>query len=424
MSQEIIHHELFHHYYDDENEEEEQENNDYYLKWNVYDEINYLKFKPSIKIICVPIFDVNGFILFVTQTGNVFLKGELANYKFEKFTKIKELKNIKFAASGEDFIVLIDNENKLFGCGAFLNHFALNKYYKNCSNENNGEFSTKFKEFKFKINENIKSLICGPDIIIIVTENNKILFTGNSLVLNGNSKYTTKFKFIENKLNIKDLKCGYYHSILLDYNGDIYGTGLNENGQLGLQDFTMKLKTFQKLNVNFKVKKIMTTSHGTLLLNNYNEIYGSGYISYNNRKNNMQPMIDFTKINLNIENIYSIKFLTSNKEMTFILVNKTKFYYFVNLVITKLEIKFKKEWKYYFLEKTEDGVYIIGSDFKINRKIYSLSHSFKLILQQALQNKSFTDIEINTMIDQNDNFEIKKRNNIQNNNKSIKKRKF
>ena len=55
---------------------------------------------------------------------------------------------------------------------------------------------------------------------------------------------------------ITKVACGRFHSILLLANGEIWGSGLNKNGQLGLGDgkaFSGNIKTFTKMNIIYTI---------------------------------------------------------------------------------------------------------------------------------------------------------------------------
>ncbi|CCH58261.1 hypothetical protein TBLA_0A04670 [Henningerozyma blattae CBS 6284] len=76
---------------------------------------------------------------------------------------------------------------------------------------------------------------------------------------------------------IKKLNCGGNHTILLDSNGSIYGTGDNNESQLGLPEKV--LAQFNKLQCNVKVKDIACSWTSTLILTEGNEllIMGKGF---------------------------------------------------------------------------------------------------------------------------------------------------
>ncbi|KAL9657529.1 hypothetical protein ABK040_000957 [Willaertia magna] len=241
-------------------------------------------------------------VLMLTTDFQVFLKGEIGEYNYNDFTKLP-FKNIKYIASGELFNLLIDDLNNVFICGELEN--------------------TKYNSFtKFdKIKDDIKFIVSGADVVI-VTKTNKLIICGLLQPFNG-TEFTKVdgLSILENtpkNIEIKDLQIGYYHSVLLDNLGNVYGSGENKNGQLGNTDETT-LKEYTKLNIPFKVKKIATYTEGTLLLSYNNELYGSG-LNHNHQLGMTGSFKDFTKIILN-ENLIIKKLYHSEQNYNIILTN-------------------------------------------------------------------------------------------------------
>ncbi|KAL9656359.1 hypothetical protein ABK040_005125 [Willaertia magna] len=330
------------------------------------------------------------FILLLTDNGHVYFKGELKELKYlDNFTKIESILSIiKYIASGEDFIILIDQFNKIFVYGEFGK-----ENYK------------KFTEIgKIVNNDEIKFISCGADIVIVVTQKNELIIGGCLQAFNGQENIeltntTDGFIKIDNvcqiKSEIKDLQCGYYHTIVLDYNGNIYGSGENMNGQLGLgkSNEDTVLSTLTRLNVPFKVKKIATTPEGTLLLNYHNELYGSGENTATQLGiSDTLNIYEFTKIvidNICVDNNdYNIcvdnnngpliikKLFQSAWSLTVILTENDGFYFtgqntFEGFRKLK-EIKDYKNWKYNYallgIKESNDFVYLFQTNYKINEK--------------------------------------------------------
>jgi len=88
--------------------------------------------------------------------------------------------------------------------------------------------------------------------------------------------------------NIKQVSCGYLYTILLDNSGYVYGCGINGDGQLGLGN-TTQYTTFQKLldlsgqqhlsdpsNAMVNIKQVTCGAYHTILLDNSGYVYGCG----------------------------------------------------------------------------------------------------------------------------------------------------
>ncbi|KAL9655197.1 hypothetical protein ABK040_008972 [Willaertia magna] len=380
---------------------------------------------PSINLICSPSFHRNAFTIIVTHAGDVYLKGCFGESYFHNFTKIKNLSNIKFAGCGENYALFIDDNNKLFGCGIDYGQFG--STIDNVDEDDVAffEMTVDIKQY-LEIKDKIKFIHCSSEITIIVTMDDNILFGGNSIVFNGKCEYVSGYKKLENvpRTDIKDLKCGLFHSILLDYFGNVYGSGKNISGQLGLEDFTIILNSFQKLNIPFKVKQVMPTLNGTLLLNFNNEIYGSGSLYLYD-----PPLTGFVKINLFKDTIYSLKFLSVDDDRIYILLNKNKFYMIdykeigKNNDIKPINVNFTKNWNYYYFELSDSSfLYLIGSDYKINKRYYSNNNEIKKkLLKQLTNNEMNQFVDINILFEEN---ELKRINNYSNECDKIKKRKL
>ncbi|KAL9649601.1 hypothetical protein ABK040_003278 [Willaertia magna] len=236
----------------DENESDKDDEN-----WEKeYQLLQCVKFKPKIKLICSPSFDANNFICFITEIGEVYLKGELEKYNYKEFTKIENISNIIFAGCGEGYVMLIDHENNLFGCGVDYGQSGLNKYNTEHLND-----IKEFTRFNVQIKDKIKFIHCGPDTIIIVTMDNKILFVGNSEVLNGKKEHIYEFKYFENNLpEIKDLQLyliepkqcrGNFHHYYRHYqqnNNDNSNINNNDNNSNNALENVKTIKRFQLFN--------------------------------------------------------------------------------------------------------------------------------------------------------------------------------
>jgi alpha-tubulin suppressor-like RCC1 family protein len=85
-----------------------------------------------------------------------------------------------------------------------------------------------------------------------------------------------KPELINFSLPIKDIKCGNYHTLVLTQDGDVYTSGYNFYGQLGLGHNDSQ-DILRKVVANFKIERIFRCSAHTLLLSTDNELYGSGY---------------------------------------------------------------------------------------------------------------------------------------------------
>ncbi|KAL9646223.1 hypothetical protein ABK040_008096 [Willaertia magna] len=228
-------------------------------------------------------------------------KNELIKLEIDK--KLKS--NIKLLECGFHFTVIVNNINEFF-CSGFLN----SQMYR-----------TTFTKIDITMNEKIKFIRCGFDCFFIITKNNSIYSFGD-VKIGDEGVNLNKYLFIKSfNAEVKDLKCGSVHYMVLDINGNIYGIGKNYYGQLGIGDKKERFK-FSKIKLPFKVKEITCKTYNTIILNEFNEIFISGYVCNIDRK--YEEYISFRKFiielkfkslfyHFNIDNL----FLTTNDEFYF-----------------------------------------------------------------------------------------------------------
>jgi alpha-tubulin suppressor-like RCC1 family protein len=72
-------------------------------------------------------------------------------------------------------------------------------------------------------------------------------------------------------IKIKQISCGYFHSLLLTDDGDVYGMGRNIEGQLGLDDIR-----FQEVPT---ILESYSEDNEIIILENVKKMYSKGNIS-------------------------------------------------------------------------------------------------------------------------------------------------
>ena len=84
--------------------------------------------------------------------------------------------------------------------------------------------------------------------------------------------------------------------MILKNNGEVYATGKNSNGQLGLGGLWHK-KDFTKVNIS-NVKSISCSAVHCMILKNNGEVYGAGHNFFGQLGlgNNTEKIKTFTKI--------------------------------------------------------------------------------------------------------------------------------
>lgn len=94
---------------------------------------------------------------------------------------------------------------------------------------------------KVQSKEKVRLMSCGSNFSIFGTENNELYGVGSNtdgrfgLNWNNGTANPQKIDFSFSKV-VKQISCGYNHTLLLTNEGQVYCTGSNEYGQLGLVD--------------------------------------------------------------------------------------------------------------------------------------------------------------------------------------------
>ncbi|KAL9649381.1 hypothetical protein ABK040_014293 [Willaertia magna] len=243
---------------------------------NINGFLPHIPFQHTIKLMSYD----DSYIVFVTKYNEVYLLEHnnvlsILNSLNEDEDSIEKIFNSTFnithLACNSDSIILINENNELFLKGCFYN-FKCNKMF---------ELIDRMESLKFK---KIKYLRLGSDFLFILTNDNKVYGFGNNYkalginreidsdteensetAIENNTEYEIH-EWIEVPYKAKDISCSDRHSILLDLNGNIYTTGKNNCGQLGLGDEEYR-KEFTKVQLNFKVIKIFADNLMSFIVN-------------------------------------------------------------------------------------------------------------------------------------------------------------
>ncbi|KAL9644737.1 hypothetical protein ABK040_012391 [Willaertia magna] len=223
------------------------------------------------------------FVLLITNNGLLFGYGNNRNGELglgldtqfiDKFTQILNLENkIKILECAYKSNYVVDELNQLYYTGLTYTLF-----------EKEEKKFTFTKVLVDNINEDIKLVRAAHDVIFIITENNLLYVrgrnSGGQLGLGHNNPVYDSF--VKNSslqhIKIKDLKCGDFHSIILDDNGIVYCCGLfletfdDDNNS---DWYTNKFKPLDFL--QSKIKCISATSNHSILYSQNNEIIIFGH---------------------------------------------------------------------------------------------------------------------------------------------------
>ncbi|KAL9648188.1 hypothetical protein ABK040_009192 [Willaertia magna] len=321
------------------------------------------------------------------------------------------LGEIKYIACANNFTIIVNKFHEFYYAG------EINRVYNNYT----------FKKFNPVRNLTTIKFIrtFGSNCFIVTKENliycigynaNGLLGLGSQLI--GNVLNFTKIKdlnFLQGN-EIKDLQTSLQHSIILDFNGNIYGCGNSNHFQMSDQLTSQQsqsdqfLHNFTKINFNTKIKKILCPECATILLDENNELFvvGANFFGRFGLGNLNEPKY-FTKVvmdNINIDKIY----LNYNNCFTLLQDFNNNFYFSgKNIFGIKNEFLKEEEQIVYFtkinLFNDELNIYpllgyfsyFICSDYKIKKYGMYCEEEINYLgiktLQTITQNK-LTDITI------------------------------
>ena len=128
----------------------------------------------------------------------------------------------------------------------------------------------------------------------------------------------------DSQININEIKqiaCGYRHTVILKNDGSVWACGGNAYGQLGLNSTTDK-STFTQVttNINNDVKQIACGNYHTIILKNDGSIWASGDNQYG--QSGLVSVTErntFTQVTTNIYN--DVKQIACGDDQTFIIKN-------------------------------------------------------------------------------------------------------
>ncbi|KAL9642089.1 hypothetical protein ABK040_004136 [Willaertia magna] len=255
----------------------------------------------------------SNFVSFRNEKHEVYYFGPLSNVQKEliedkiEWYKIKK-ENIKIKnlyANYSELIIQLENDEliineyttiitfinigiKFISCGPLSNHYIVV--------DKNGKLHY-FKRAELnetlidttEIKTSIKCIGCSERSNILATIDNKIYVCGDNQ-FNVQCGLTSQFKFtyletpFEKESEIVDIKCGFFHTIVLLKNGSVYTVGYNPLGACNVEN-TATIATFHKLTQHSLFQneffiKIQGSSRGTVLITNKNVAYFIGEVVY------------------------------------------------------------------------------------------------------------------------------------------------
>lgn len=200
--------------------------------------------------------------VFKSTFGSEHYPKEIITYINSLFLSLFEIK----IRSSEFHSIALTSSNEIYGWGS--------NYHGQLGLGHNIEQNT--PQRAPNLISNIKELICGYNHSMALTESNEIYGWGSNyyrqLGFTDNILFNNPQKLSFNIPNLEQIFCGYDHLIALTESGEVYSWGVNHCGQLGLGDnFNQDIP--QKLLSLKKVKQIACGAGYTMALTQSCEIY-------------------------------------------------------------------------------------------------------------------------------------------------------
>ena len=230
----------------------------------------------------------------------------------------KRAENVKSFFRGDGTTWYIDNNNNLYGCGN--NNYNQQGLDVPVKTKYNAHAYTVFALDHYPVWQkrasNAKTVFADREFTFYLDFDGNLYGCGrNNFGQLGST--SSALGFIKRAENVETVKFGYNSTWYLSENGDLYGTGDNYHGQQGSGD-TTNVKTFTKRAEN--VKDFKCSTYVTWYLTKNGELYGCGYNNYGQQgSGDTSDVLVFTK---RAENVKDFKctsaetwYLTKNGEL-------------------------------------------------------------------------------------------------------------
>ena len=186
--------------------------------------------------------------------------------------------DVKQVACGQHHSFILKNDGSVWCCGlSDKGQLGLGITYNSTTTEDT------FTQVTANINNDVKQIACSYYNTFLLKNDGSVWATGyncyGELGL-GDKVYETSFTKVTTNINndVKQIVCGDYHTAIIKNDGSLWSCGLNDGGQLGLNDTTTDRYTFTKVtaNINNDVKQIACGYKHTVILKNDGSIWACG----------------------------------------------------------------------------------------------------------------------------------------------------
>jgi alpha-tubulin suppressor-like RCC1 family protein len=129
-------------------------------------------------------------------------------------------------------------------------------------------------------NEEVIKIACGHEFSAVLTSQGKILLWGQNVskcLATEPSTIHTPTAMPSLPSRVVDMACGLSHILVLTEDGTLYGSGTNNDGQLGLGEFSQLPQPLTKISEN--IEKIACGAWHSLMITKNGDLYSSGWNS-------------------------------------------------------------------------------------------------------------------------------------------------
>jgi len=198
--------------------------------------------------------------------------------------------NVKEAILGDGYTLILNDKDKTYTFGDYFQFNIQNNPFNNViSNSiiNNNRNLINIKSINGKGNINIY-LTKNNDLYFNLTSNKKFLISNSSESNNNSTNFYSQNipiqLFIDKRIKISSISCGYNFYIILSKQGKVYGGGSNDHGELCSKDNINPRFTPEEIVEVSKLKeKVIQVSCGfkhAIILTSNNNVYGWGNNSF------------------------------------------------------------------------------------------------------------------------------------------------
>jgi len=227
---------------------------------------------------------------FHNQIGGNLSSSNLATPKYSSWF-IDNRIIVSQIACGQNHTMFLTDDGNIYGFGQNSNYQL--GYSNSTANQSTPRHLSWFREGGNNIT--ITQIACGAYHTMFLTDDGNVYGVGrnsnyqlgysNSTANQSTPRYLSWFREGGNNITISQIDCGYYHTMFLTDDGNVYGVGYNSHYQLGYSSTSSSQSTprylswFREGGNNITITQIACGGFYTMFLTDDSNVYGVGYNS-------------------------------------------------------------------------------------------------------------------------------------------------